>query len=167
MCDIIISLCPKWCKLILSGKKTVELRKSRPRIEPPFHVYLYETKAGKGQVVGECICYKIEKYRADFTSDSCYEDIRRIDVNEDSEEEEDVFITSNEFENPNDCYLCKKSKLTFEEIKQYIFNGKSGFFEFYGWYLAKVTEYKKARQLSALGLQRAPQSWCYVKEMYK
>ena len=41
---IMISIHPKWCELIASGKKTVEVRKTRPKIETPFKCYIYETK---------------------------------------------------------------------------------------------------------------------------
>ena len=40
-----ISIQPKWCELIASGKKTVEVRKTRPMIETPFKCYIYCTKA--------------------------------------------------------------------------------------------------------------------------
>lgn len=42
---VLLSIRPKWCKLILSGEKTVEIRKTRPKPETPFKVYIYCTKA--------------------------------------------------------------------------------------------------------------------------
>lgn len=42
---VLISIQPKWCELIARGKKTVEVRKTRPKIETPFKVYIYCTKA--------------------------------------------------------------------------------------------------------------------------
>lgn len=44
---VLISIQPKWCELIALGKKTVEVRKSRPKIETPFKVYIYETQGRK------------------------------------------------------------------------------------------------------------------------
>jgi predicted transcriptional regulator len=41
---VLLSLRPKWCELIASGKKTVEIRKTRPKIETPFKCYIYCTK---------------------------------------------------------------------------------------------------------------------------
>lgn len=41
---VLLSVRPKWCELIASGKKTVEIRKTRPKIETPFKCYLYCTK---------------------------------------------------------------------------------------------------------------------------
>lgn len=44
MKSVLISIQPKWCELIASGKKTVEVRKTRPKLETPFKVYIYCTK---------------------------------------------------------------------------------------------------------------------------
>lgn len=41
---VLLSVRPKWCELIASGKKTVEVRKTRPKIETPFKCYIYCTK---------------------------------------------------------------------------------------------------------------------------
>lgn len=41
---VLISIKPKWCELIASGKKTVEIRKTKPKLETPFKVYIYCTK---------------------------------------------------------------------------------------------------------------------------
>lgn len=46
MKSILISIQPKWCELIASGKKTIEVRKTRPKIETPFKCYIYCTKEG-------------------------------------------------------------------------------------------------------------------------
>lgn len=68
---VLISIQPKWCELIASGRKTIEARKTRPKIETPFTVYVYETKTqfvksvkgacttygyGRGKVIGEFVC---------------------------------------------------------------------------------------------------------------
>ena len=42
---VLISIQPKWCELIASGKKTIEVRKTRPKLNTPFKVYIYCTKA--------------------------------------------------------------------------------------------------------------------------
>ena len=44
MKSVLISIRPKWCELIASGKKTIEVRKTRPNIETPFKCYIYCTK---------------------------------------------------------------------------------------------------------------------------
>lgn len=43
MKSVLISIHPKWCDLIASGKKTIEVRKTRPKIETPFKCYIYCT----------------------------------------------------------------------------------------------------------------------------
>ena len=47
MKSVLISIQPKWCELIASGKKTVEVRKTRPKIETPFKCYIYATNPKK------------------------------------------------------------------------------------------------------------------------
>lgn len=49
---VLISIQPKWCELIASGKKTVEVRKTRPKLETPFKVYIYCTKAKEHFSIG-------------------------------------------------------------------------------------------------------------------
>lgn len=73
MKSVLISIRPKWCELIASGKKTIEVRKTYPKLPTPFKCYIYETKArtdtptfidedghvlytGRGQVIGEFVC---------------------------------------------------------------------------------------------------------------
>ena len=52
MKEILISIQPKWCELIASGKKTVEVRKTKPKIETPFKCYIYCTKAKEHFSIG-------------------------------------------------------------------------------------------------------------------
>lgn len=40
---VLISIQPKWCELIASGKKTIEVRKTAPKLKTPFKVYIYCT----------------------------------------------------------------------------------------------------------------------------
>ena len=47
MKSVLISIQPKWCELIASSKKTVEVRKTRPKIPTPFKCYIYCTKEKK------------------------------------------------------------------------------------------------------------------------
>lgn len=83
---VLISIKPKWCELIASGRKTVEVRKTRPQLETPFKVYIYCTKdntfaektlrgfdengkavyhrAHKGKVIGEFVCDRIFPHKS-------------------------------------------------------------------------------------------------------
>lgn len=40
---VLISIRPKWCELIASGKKTIEVRKTAPKIPTPYKCYIYCT----------------------------------------------------------------------------------------------------------------------------
>nr|DAP58926.1 MAG TPA: helix-turn-helix domain-containing protein [Caudoviricetes sp.] len=64
---VLISIRPEWVEKILSGKKTLEVRKNRPVLETPFKCYIYCTLDGLkhpfgiayGRVVGEFVCDRI------------------------------------------------------------------------------------------------------------
>ena len=61
---VLISIRPDWVKKILKGEKTLEVRKTRPKLETPFKCYIYCTNSGvsigmwgkHGKVVGEFVC---------------------------------------------------------------------------------------------------------------
>lgn len=66
---VMISIRPPWCQKIASGKKTMELRKSKPKLELPFKCYIYCTIGCPtpaqyewcdyepyGMVIGEFVC---------------------------------------------------------------------------------------------------------------
>lgn len=63
--SILISIRPKWCELIANGKKTIEVRKTKPKLETPFKVYIYCTKASKAHqtICGCMILNNDELYR--------------------------------------------------------------------------------------------------------
>ena len=91
MKSVLISIQPKWVDKIVSGEKTLEVRKTRPKLETPFKCYIYETTAkyktrllglnctcqGKGKVMGEFVCDSIEMVNAkcsDYGIDLFYHD---------------------------------------------------------------------------------------------
>ena len=43
MKSVLISIQPKWVEKIASGQKTIDVRKSRPKLETPFKCYIYCT----------------------------------------------------------------------------------------------------------------------------
>lgn len=47
MKEVMLSIQPKWCSLIANGKKTVEIRKTKPATETPFKCYIYCTKSNE------------------------------------------------------------------------------------------------------------------------
>ena len=77
--SVLISIRPRWASLILSGEKTLELRRTRPNLKPPFRCYIYCTKGRKpwvradvpgirrdGYVVAEFICDNITRPPQDW-----------------------------------------------------------------------------------------------------
>lgn len=177
---VLISIQPKYCELIASGKKTIEVRKTYPKIERPFKCYIYQTKkwwiykllpwlaARKQKVIGEFVCRGIMR------------------------------------PNNNLSRMAKGSLLTEKELFEYS-NGK----ELYGWRISDLKIYDKPKELSEFrkpcvdkyeycqgcqyghiilqpdeeeyalyhggyydtfeticlnGVTRPPQSWCYVEE---
>lgn len=57
--NVLMSIKPKWLNKILYEGKRWEVRKTRPKQNPPFMVYFYES--GTGNVVGLARCYGIGK----------------------------------------------------------------------------------------------------------
>ena len=41
--SVLISIRPKWCEKIVNGEKTIEVRKTRPKLQTPFKCYIYCT----------------------------------------------------------------------------------------------------------------------------
>jgi len=72
MKSILISIRPKWCHLITSGEKRLEIRKTKPREPLPIKCYIYRTgtyvsgyleaKKQRSAVIGEFICNEIEDF---------------------------------------------------------------------------------------------------------
>lgn len=50
---VLISIQPKWCKKIAIGKKTLEVRKTRPKLPTPFKCYIYCT-VSNGKYLQRC-----------------------------------------------------------------------------------------------------------------
>ena len=54
---VLISIRQEWCQKIIAGQKTIEVRKTRPKMDTPFKCYIY--KCGNGKVIGEFLCDEI------------------------------------------------------------------------------------------------------------
>jgi predicted transcriptional regulator len=145
MKSVLISIQPKWCELIASGKKTVEVRKTKPKLETPFKCYIYCTKdntfaektlrgfddngkaiyykANKGKVIGEFVCDRVIgtcPWRLKGETGLC---AKRT-------EEETNF--------PNNACL------TLEEIENYAGSRGRGI---YGWHITDLVVYDEPREL--------------------
>lgn len=152
MKSVLISIRPEWCDLIARGEKTLEVRKTKPKIDTPFKCYIYCTKAPKGwfwfdspnirrdgTVIGEFICgrYLIDRtcgHDAVINAAACMTEIQCA------------------------AYSCCSP--------------------LYGWYISNLKIYEQPKKLSDFTgiktmrdgfelrvLERPPQSWCYVMEV--
>lgn len=174
MKSILLTIKPKYCELISSGEKTLEIRKNRPKIDVPFKCYIYCTLTGKneippneffrgkwykkkGKVIGEFVCDNIREYQTEFyTGDIFYQAIYQY-------ADDDRYILEPVATNEGfDKGLLKKSALSFEEIKNYIGMEDE---TLYGWHISNLIIYDKPRELSEFRLKCPPRSWCYVEEV--
>ena len=71
---VLISIRPKWAEKIANGEKTIEVRKTCPKLDTPFKCYIYCTTSGvkhmprdcienqpaRGKVIGEFVCDRID-----------------------------------------------------------------------------------------------------------
>lgn len=172
---VLISIRPEWVVRITSGKKTLEVRKNRPKLELPFKCYIYETQGrtetpwidedghtifkGRGLVIGEFLCDTILPIQVECSSP--------------------VALGAG-IEIPGTC-------LTDRKILEYLGNGKRGF----AWHISNLKIYDTPKPLSAFKglckieadcgccpyynytkmdcdgrtIKRPPQSWCYVERL--
>ncbi len=148
---VLISIQPKWCELIANGKKKVEVRKTKPKLETPFKCYIYQTRKTwvydiysriadwQGKVIGEFVC--------------------------------DKFITAQPGK------YCKipfaAAQLDAYELMDYA-DEKT----VYGWHISDLEMYDKPKELreftglrktkfgyEPIKITRPPQSWCYVERL--
>ena len=188
---VLISIRPKWCEKIVNGEKTIEVRKTRPKLQTPFKCYIYCTMdhpyisvscaeldklnyrtntVGRcnGKVIGEFTCdriYKIDKDSTDFLFKA-----GGLSVYKQAAEEK--------------CGLCVA--MTDDELHGYL-----GHCQGYGWHISDLRIYDTPKELSEFKtlcrvdadccacpyynytkmdcdgrvIGRPPQSWCYVEAM--
>lgn len=144
---VLMSIQPKWVEKIASGEKTIEVRKTRPKLETPFKVYIYCTKhrkdmfwlneeikdidglpkglraynsrLGNCSIIGEFVCDKITDISVVVRN--CNEDYNHVYHNDE----------------------CKGSCLTWKELQEY---GKGK--PLYGWHISDLKIYDKPKELS-------------------
>lgn len=153
------------CENIAIGRKGYEVRKTKPNISTPFKVYIYETKDKKfmnhgicmsdkninfvhapGKVIGEYICDEITEYTTEFhPADDLFQGIWKTVFDEDAGDTYGEIVTSNDFDNPDDCDICKKSCLTFNDIKKYVGYGDK---KFYAYHISDLKIYDEPKELS-------------------
>ncbi len=156
---VMLSVRPKWCEKIASGEKTIEVRKTRPKLETPFKCYIYCTQGGvalgawgkHGKVIGE------------FTCDRIYE-LAPINHAPDDVEKQ-ACLTREEIVN----YL-KGTGYGWHISDLRIYDAPRELSEFRracpnSWYCESCAMYWGNNGTcgnESLQIKRAPQSWCYV-----
>lgn len=172
---VLISIRPKWCEKIINGDKTIEVRKTRPKMNTPFKCYIYCTQGGvaleawgkHGKIIGEFTCDRIYELETKARGGSYYV------KNEDQ---------------PTTNFIARQSCLDLKDMHGYLHAQKG-----YGWHITDLRIYDAPRELSefrracpnswycescamywenngacgneSLQFKRAPQSWCYVEEV--
>ena len=156
MKSVMLSIDPKWCKLIASGKKTIELRKTKPRLEIPFKCYIYCTgfkhfySFGGQKVIGEFVCDNIQTYAADYFI---------------GDEMPDGTIRDKPVEGEYAYWIPYQNRtcLSYTDIIEYG-KGKT----LYGWHISDLKLYDKPKELSefigknSTQIKQPFQSWGYV-----
>lgn len=177
---VLLSIKPKYCELIANGKKTIEVRKTKPKIETPFKCYIYCTKQ-KDLKFWKSANYLYCDDRSHNAFDKC---MNGKVIGE--------FVCSSivplliKYSDPNDPLSLREfpyTGLTDRQIIEYLGNGKRG----YGWFISNLIVYDEPKEISefkkycdnncykqcphylgkdygceGLPLKRPPQSWCYV-----
>lgn len=170
MKSVLISIQPKWCELIARGEKTIEVRKTAPKLQTPFKCYIYCTLTGsqemakdlskwrrekwwqkKGRVIGEFVCDRIDSIFNVATTDWNL-----------------LCGSTHEYHKK----LVSQACLTEQEVHEYA-KGRN---TIYCWHISDLKIYDKPRELGEFKsrqrrlsgyktLRIAPQSWCYVEEL--
>ncbi len=167
--SVLISIKPLWCDKIANGEKTIEVRKTRPKLEPPFKCYIYCTKGEElwkrknkvflggrynpliddlpdyllnQKVIGEFICDKIYQYSTGY--------VDGVDISDDD--------------------MIRFSCLSKEELCEYETSAepKEGCIYhvgLYGWNISNLIIYDNPKFLGDFQITRPPQSWRYVQEI--
>ena len=184
MKSVLISIQPRWCELIASGKKTVEIRKTAPKLEPPFKVYIYCTNKKPFLVWGDV--FDGGSFNNEFTHLSGYNRKAAEEIWEVfngnvmgefvcDEIKKGVLTVSQYVDSVN--IGSKETCLTIDEIKAYLgmkHVDVKGQHDFYGWHISNLVIYECPKPLTDFvverypclaRLKRPPQSWCYVEEM--
>ena len=175
---VLMSIKPKWCELIASGKKTIEVRKTKPNLQPPFKAFIYCTSI-KSMPLDEYV-------RIHRATDGKIDDWHSMVIGE--------FVCNaiiSHCEMANADIAEQQGRIKREHLLQYA-NGK----ELYGWHISDLVIYDKPRELSEFRtltdcnskiakdmlcntcclsanfcskkpkrITRPPQSWCYVEEV--
>lgn len=161
---VLLSVRPKWCELIANGKKTIEVRKTKPKIRPPFKCYIYCTKP---KMITKYV-FKPEDYPEYMRPEkpvfckvpdgsSLYCSVVNGNGKVIGEFECDaIFTMSITYSDPTSRIALKEfpyTCLTDQQIIDYLGNGNQG----YGWHISNLVIYDKPKEI---------RDFCYPTEKY-
>ncbi len=195
MKSVLIPIHPKWCELIANGKKTIDVRKTRPKIKTPFKCYIYCTKQGRPLVYGSpCPTYVEENlvqtygYSKEKANEifGCWNG--KVIGEFVCDNIEVLFDTNGNPINymkeifPN---ILAKTQLLHDEFAAYV-GSRAEKNNIYGWHISDLKIYDEPKELSEFrmpiefhrGKQKencqgcwdcemktSPKSWCYVESV--
>lgn len=145
MKSVLISIQPKWCELIASGKKTVEVRKTRPKIDIPFKCYIYCTQ---GKTLDDILTfaeYENGEYMGDYYANGnvigefICNDIKRIHCMTIEKEAKCAIADGRGDEEYYD-----DSCMSYKEAYWYLRNVKKA----YGWHISDLVIYDKPKHIA-------------------
>lgn len=182
MKSVLISIRPQWCKLIASGKKTIEVRKSAPKLETPFKVYVYCTKERMTRIPSMYAYLHKNEPRAcaEYGTIETWGKIGDVIVNPHLAS---MHVSFGMHGKVIGSFVCDKVYKIVPD-GEYYSNGYdidddmlsemclgrgylTGYglgYTIYGWHITSPKLFDKPRELGEFGITRAPMSWCYVEQ---
>lgn len=157
MKSVLLSIRPEWCNFIIRGQKTLEVRRTRPKLETPFRVYVYCTKApqrlitihkdgeeiGDGEIYhGKPVFIKCEKYLPDSIRDKTQMIIGEFTC----DGIENVVIPYPAFQNELDPRFILSSGVPYTQLHRYASSGKTRDDLFF-WHISDFKLYKEPVRL--------------------
>lgn len=135
---VLLSIQPKWCGLIASGNKTIEVRKTKPKIKTPFKVYIYCTNDRKNHFwTGKRYSYADERSHNAFDKNGNGKVIGEFIC--------DAIVSHCEMANADIAE--QRGCIRREQLFEYA-NGA----ELYGWHISELKIYDKPRKLSEFNI---------------
>lgn len=173
---VLISIRPKWCELIANGQKTVEVRKTAPKLQTPFKCYIYCTKS-TDHPRGWLGCYDHDMHKFGLISPLNIEAGKHMNIEVVSGYVIGEFICRNI--RPVVAGYIHGACLTCDEVTNYL--GRNG--RGWGLEISDLSIYDKPKELGEFRswntgvvfkdgypmptheIKRPPQSWMYVEDL--
>lgn len=141
---VLISIRPTWCEKIAAGQKTIEVRKTRPKMETPFKCYIYCTQATP---YNPSLVYRYEAENGNiYIGGKHYKEFLSASVIGefvcDSIEAHDLPYPAYQSEVPS--ALLTNACLSYTDLHRYVGSGN----RFYGWLISDLVIYDTPKEPS-------------------